>query len=118
MNFKNSVETSPEEIINYLDLNIITKKLLNHQYYYKKIQTLNIVADYYHKVIGKFNTCDNGISTIMYKPQINLKTYFTENAIGEILANSVKIDLDRIINKKCDLENLSNSTEELFKVRE
>jgi len=115
MIFKKSVETSLiNSVENPLDLNFLTKKLLNHKYYYKQIKTLNIVADYYNRVIEKFNTCDNKISAIRYKPQINWKTYFTENAIGEILANTKTVDLDRIINKKCDLEDLMNSTEELF----
>jgi len=118
MIFKKSVETSLiNSVENPLDLNFLTKKLLNHKYYYKQIKTLNIVADYYNRVIEKFNTCDNKISAIRYKPQINWKTYFTENAIGEILANTKTVDLDRIINKKCDLEDLMNSTEELFTLR-
>lgn len=118
MIFKKAVETSAiNSIENSLDLNFFTKRLLNHKYYYKQIKTLNIVADYYHRVIEKFNTCDDKISTIRYKPQINWKTYFTENAIGEILANTQTVGLDRIINKKCDIENLMNSTEELFTLR-
>ncbi len=118
MNFKNLIQASEPELIGkYFNLDNNTEKLLKYKYYYKETKTLNTVANYYHKAINKFNTCDNEINTIIYKPKINLQTYFTENAFGKILANSMKVDLDRIINKKCDIEALSNSTKELFTLR-
>lgn len=118
MNFKNSIQTSEPKLIGeYFNLDNNTKKLLDYKYYYKQIKTLNIASEYYHKAIDKFNTCDDKINTIKYKPQISWNTYFTENAFGKILANSIKVDLDRIINKKCDIEALSDSTKELFTLR-
>jgi hypothetical protein len=118
MNFKKSIEIPVKERISYLDLNNNIKELSKHKYYYKQIKTLNIAAEYYHQMIEIFNkSCDDSLSIITNKTEITWKIYFTENAIGKILVNSIESDLSNILEKKCDNNELMDSILELFTLR-
>ncbi len=113
MNFK--------KVMDYVQNSALDETMQNlsrHNYYFKLNQTLGLATEHYRQLIEKFNKpChDTSLSTIN-KPEISWKIYFTENAVGKMLAGLTMVALDGVRDKKCNIDSLFNSTEILFAIK-
>ena len=110
---KNTISNLTVDALETLD-----QKLPINNFYFKPNQTLALEAEHFRQQINGYNkSCDESFSITIDKPITLWKIYFTENAIGKLLAKLAQVALENVRDKKCNIDLMVNATDLLFAVK-
>lgn len=95
------------------------QNLLKNNFYFKPNQTIELGIKHYRQSIDRFEKpCTDTSSVAMNSPEISpWRIYFTENAVGKLLAGSITHSLGNVRDKKCAISALIHSTDILFGIK-
>ncbi len=106
-NQKNSLKEFIGELVSQVNIPIFTNMVLNgSSYYYEQNQTTEYFADNAREEINNIdvscNTKPDVKEKMLIKPISYFKIYFTENAVGKILHDTISASLASVLNKRCE----------------
>ncbi|MEA2088840.1 MAG: hypothetical protein U9O55_03320 [Patescibacteria group bacterium] len=108
--------------INYVQNSGLDKDMQNlskNNFYFKPNQTLEFVIKHYRQMIDRFEKpCYDASNITGNLPEVlPWKIYFTENAVGKMLASLTMVALDGVRDKKCNIDTLIDSADILFAIK-